>query len=140
MKYQITINQKTYEVEVERGVAQVTAEYEAVAAPVTVAPAIASLATPTAAVAPTSGPASTELKHAPVHAVSGDALTAPMPGTILNVLKKEGDKVAEGEVVCVLEAMKMENEIVAAKAGTIGQVLVSKGSIVKTGDPLVMIH
>ena len=134
MKYQITINQKTYEVEVERGVAQVLAEYET--APAVVTP----IAAPVAAAVSAPPAATTELKHAPVHAVAGEALTAPMPGTILAVLKKEGDKVAEGEAVLILEAMKMENEVVAAKAGTIGQVLVAKGSIVKTGDPLVMIH
>jgi acetyl-CoA/propionyl-CoA carboxylase biotin carboxyl carrier protein len=63
-----------------------------------------------------------------------------MPGTIITILKKVGDKVAEGEVVCILEAMKMENEVVAAISGTVGQVLVTKGSVVKTGDPLVLIH
>lgn len=135
MKYQITINQKTYEVEVERGEAQLLAEYDAAeAAPVGLATAAAPAPSPAAA------PATTELKHAAVHAVAGEALTAPMPGTILSVLKQVGDKVAEGEVVLILEAMKMENEVVAAVSGTISQVLVSKGTVVKTGDPLVMIH
>ncbi|NCA99803.1 MAG: acetyl-CoA carboxylase biotin carboxyl carrier protein subunit [Clostridia bacterium] len=129
MKYQVTINNKTYEVEVERGEANLLATYEAVA-PVAPAPVAAA---PVAA-APTPATAS----H--VQAVAGEALTAPMPGTIINVMKKVGDKVAEGEVVCILEAMKMENEVVAAIAGTVGQVLVAKGSVVKTGDPLVMIH
>jgi len=131
MKYQVTINNKTYEVEVERGEANLLATYDAVApaAPVAVAPAAAP------AVAPASAPATPH-----VQAVAGEALTAPMPGTIINVLKKVGDKVAEGEIVCILEAMKMENEVVAAIAGTVGQVLVTKGSVVKTGDPLVMIH
>ncbi|MDD2458166.1 MAG: acetyl-CoA carboxylase biotin carboxyl carrier protein subunit [Eubacteriales bacterium] len=131
MKYQVTINNKTYEVEVERGEANVLATYDAIApaAPVAVAPAAAPAAAPTSAQA---------APH--VQAVAGEALTAPMPGTIINVLKKVGDKVAEGEIVCILEAMKMENEVVAAIAGTVGQVLVAKGSVVKTGDPLVMIH
>ena len=130
MKYQITINQKVYEVEVEKGEASIIAEYEAAAA-VTVAPAV----TPAPVAAPVA-----EHKPAPVHAVAGEALTAPMPGTILSVVKNVGDKVSEGEVVLILEAMKMENEVVAAVAGTITQVLVGKGSVVKTGDPLVMIH
>jgi biotin carboxyl carrier protein len=132
MKYQVTINQKTYEVEVEQGVAEVTSEYEAIQvaqAPTTAPAAVA------AQIAPAPAPV-----HSAVHAVSGEALTAPMPGTIINVLKKVGDKVAEGEVVVILEAMKMENEVVAAIAGTVNQVLVGKGSVVKTGDPLVMIH
>ncbi len=127
MKYQVTINNKTYEVEVERGEANLLATYEAVAPVAPVAAAAPALAAPVPA-AP----------H--VQAVAGEALTAPMPGTIISVLKKVGDKVAEGEVVCILEAMKMENEVVAAIAGTVGQVLVAKGSVVKTGDPLVMIH
>lgn len=126
MKYQVTINNKTYEVEVERGEANLLATYEAVAP---VAPVAAALA-----------PAAPVAAAPHVQAVAGEALTAPMPGTIITVLKKVGDKVAEGEVVCILEAMKMENEVVAAIAGTVGQVLVAKGSVVKTGDPLVMIH
>lgn len=129
MKYQVTINNKTYEVEVERGEANLLATYEAVAP---VAPVAAAAPTPVAAASAPAAP------H--VQAVAGEALTAPMPGTIISVLKKVGDKVAEGEVVCILEAMKMENEVVAAIAGTVGQVLVAKGSVVKTGDPLVMIH
>lgn len=129
MKYQVTINNKTYEVEVERGEANLLATYEAVAPVASVA---AAAPTPVAAA---SAPAAPN-----VQAVAGEALTAPMPGTIISVLKKVGDKVAEGEVVCILEAMKMENEVVAAIAGTVGQVLVAKGSVVKTGDPLVMIH
>ncbi|MCD8499341.1 MAG: acetyl-CoA carboxylase biotin carboxyl carrier protein subunit [Clostridiales bacterium] len=129
MKYQVTINNKTYEVEVERGEANLLATYEAVAPVASVA---AAAPTPVAAASAPAAP------H--VQAVAGEALTAPMPGTIISVLKKVGDKVAEGEVVCILEAMKMENEVVAAIAGTVGQVLVAKGSVVKTGDPLVMIH
>ncbi len=135
MKFQVTINQKIYEVEVDRGEASLIAEYEAAV----VAAAPAAPAAPAVTAAPIAA-ATTELKHAPVHAVAGEALTAPMPGTILNVLKNVGEKVAEGEVVLILEAMKMENEVVAAVSGTITQVLIGKGSVVKTGDPLVMIH
>lgn len=131
MKYQVTINNKIYEVEVERGTAQVLAEYDAVQVSQPVAPA-ATTATLVTAV-PVSG-------HVPVNVVAGEALTAPMPGTILSVLKKAGDTVAEGDTVLILEAMKMENEVVAAVSGIVSQVLVSKGSVVKTGDPLVMIR
>ncbi len=133
MKYQVTINNKTYEVEVERGEAQLLASYEAVAAPAPVSAAPAAAA-PAAAAPAAAGPT------AHVQVAAGEALTSPMPGTILSVLKKVGDKVTEGEAVCVLEAMKMENEIVAAKSGTITQVLVHKGTVVNTGDTLVMIH
>jgi len=62
-----------------------------------------------------------------------------MPGNILKVNVSNGQAVKEGEVLCVLEAMKMENEIMAPKAGTVAQVLVSKGSTVNTDDTLVVL-
>ena len=66
-------------------------------------------------------------------------MKAPMPGTILKVNVQNGQAVQEGDVLVVLEAMKMENEILAPKAGTVTQVLVSKGSTVDTGAALVVI-
>ena len=62
-----------------------------------------------------------------------------MPGNILKVNVSVGQTVKEGEVLCVLEAMKMENDIMAPKAGSVAQVLVNKGSTVSTGDALVVI-
>ena len=66
-----------------------------------------------------------------------NAVKAPMPGNILKVNVKAGDTVKQGDVLVVLEAMKMENDIQAAQDGTIAAVHVSQGQTVETGDPLV---
>ena len=131
MKYKVTLNGRTYEVEVEAGKAMLLAEYEAV---VPSAPAAAPAAAPVAA--PAAAPAAAA---APVVTGAGEAVNAPMPGNILKVNVANGQAVKEGDVLVVLEAMKMENEIMAPKNGTVTQVLVQKGSTVDTGAPLVVI-
>ena len=70
---------------------------------------------------------------------AGEAVSAPMPGAIVKVLVSQGQAVKAGDVLCVLEAMKMENDITAPKAGTVTQVVATKGASVSTGDPLVII-
>ena len=131
MKYKVTLNGRTYEVEVEAGKAMLLDEYEAIAP----APAAAA---PVAAAAPAAA-APAAASTAPAVTGAGDPVNAPMPGNILKVNVKAGDKVKSGTVLVVLEAMKMENEIMAPKDGTVTQVLVSKGSTVDTGAPLVVI-
>ena len=128
MKYKVTLNGRTYEVEVEAGKAMLLDEYEAIV------PAAAPVAAPVAAPAPPAAPA-----PAAAAPVAGDAVTAPMPGNILKVNVTAGQAVKEGDVLVVLEAMKMENEILAPKACTVKQVLVSKGATVDTGATLVVL-
>ena len=75
---------------------------------------------------------------APKQVVEG-AITAPMTGKILSVKVTKGDQVKAGQVLCILEAMKMENEIAAPKAGTVREVYVSEGSSVSEGEPLFVV-
>ena len=134
MKYKVTLNGRTYEIEVEAGKAMLLDEYEAV---VPSAPAAAPAPVSAAPVA--AAPAAAPAPAAAAAPVAGEAVTAPMPGTILKVNVTAGQAVKEGDLLVVLEAMKMENEIFAPKAGTIAQVLVNKGSSVDTGAALVVI-
>ena len=131
MKYKVTLNNKTYEVEVEAGEAMLVDEYEAYAP---VAPA------PVAAAAPAAAPAAAA-PAAPAGAAlaAGEVIKSPMPGNILKINVSNGQKVNEGDVLLILEAMKMENEVVATKAGTVAQIVVAKGAVVETGAPLVVI-
>ncbi len=123
MKYVVTLNGKQYEVEVEKGNATAVYAGEAAAAPVAAAPAAA--AAPVAAAPVAAAPAG-----------AGEAVPSPMPGAILQVKVTNGQAVKKGDVLFILEAMKMENEIAAPKDGTITSVSVSKGTAVDTGTVL----
>lgn len=123
MKYKVTLNNRVYEVEVELGQAMLVDEYDAIAPS---APAAAPVSVPAAV------PAAAAL-------AAGEVVKSPMPGNILKINVTPGQKVAEGDVLIILEAMKMENEIVATKSGTVAQIAVSKGAVVETGAPLVVI-
>lgn len=130
MIYKVTLNGKIYEVEVEKGEAVIQAEYEAAlpqATPVA--------ATQEAVAAPSAAPAAAPVATAPASA-GANSVTAPMPGTINAVKVTSGQQVKKGDVLFILEAMKMENEIYADKDGKVGQVFVQKGASVSTGSPL----
>ena len=125
MKYRVSLNGKDYEIEVEKGEAQIL---DVTDTPVAAAPAAAPVAAAPVAAAPAAAPA------APAGA--GDPVKAPMPGTIVKVNVSAGQAVKKGEILIVLEAMKMENEIVAPRDGTVTSVTVAKGAAVKTDDVL----
>ena len=128
MKYELKLNGRTYEVEVELADPMLLQEFQSYA------PAPAAPVTPTAEAVPTAPAA------APVVTGDGERVDAPMPGNILKVHVAAGQTVQEGDVLVILEAMKMENEILAPKGGTVTQVLVEKGATIETGAPLVLIR
>ncbi len=127
-KFNIKVNGKTYEVEVEE-LGGTPAVYTAPVAPVA---------------APASAPAAPVQAAPAAPAASGTAgaisVNAPMPGTINAIKVKVGDSVTKGQVLVVLEAMKMENEIMADSDGTVASIAVSQGQTVNTGDVLVTLN
>ena len=148
MKYVATINGKKYEVEVEKLEAYKSLDRNGVAAPAApVLPASAPVQRPAApapapvAAAPAPAPASAAAP-APKAAAPAGATTveAPMPGKILNIKVSAGQAVKFGETVIVMEAMKMETEIVAPADGTVSKILVKAGDSVDTGAALVALN
>jgi len=136
-KFNVTVNGKAYAVEVEEvgsnqgAFTYVPVQAAPAPAPQAVQPAPQAAPAPKAQVAPA--------PKAPSGPVSGNTMTAPMPGTILDIKVSEGQAVKAGDIIVILEAMKMENEIVAPSNGTIVKIYTSKGTIVSTGDSLVTI-
>ncbi len=128
-KFMINVNGKSYEVEVEEVKDGIVAAPASQPAPRAAAPAPAPVAAP--APKPAAAPA------APAAVPAGaSTVTAPMPGTILSINVKAGDAVKKGQVLCILEAMKMENEIMAGGDGTVASVNISQGDSVSTGQVL----
>ena len=119
--YTITVNGKAYAVTVEEGAA----------APVAAVPAAA----PAPEAAPAPAPAA-----APAGAAGSVKVTAPMPGKIVGVKAAVGQAVKKGETVLVLEAMKMENDIVAPQDGTVASINVSTGDAVESGAILATLN
>ena len=124
----VTVNGVSYQVEMENSMPAAPAAAPVQAAPQASAPAPAPQPAVAAAPAPAAKPAG-----------EGKAVTSPLPGVIIEVSVKEGDKVAAGQKVAVLEAMKMENEIQAEKAGVVTKIHVSKGDSVLEGASIVTI-
>ena len=125
-KFKIKVDGQEYQVEME--------EIGAVAPAAPVAPvaAPAAPAAPAVEAAPAAPVASTP--------AGADAMPSPMPGNILRVLVNVGDTVTENQPLMILEAMKMENEIVAAKAGVVAGIHVKEGQVVNPGDALITIN
>ena len=143
MKYNVTLNGKIYEVDVTESDAVVTGITQVpvvTAAPVAAAPVAAApvAATPVAAPA-VEAPAAAPVAAPAAAPADGTQIKAPMPGTIIAVKKNVGDAVKAGETVVVLEAMKMENDIVAPSDGVVKSIVAIKGSTVNTDDVLVVI-
>ncbi len=127
-KYIVTIDGSKFEVEVEEnGVVK----SEKVAAPVAAAPAAAPAPAAPAAPAPAAAPAA-----APA---DGNKVTAPLPGTLLRITAKQGTTVKEGDELCVIEAMKMENPIASPFSGTVVSVAANEGSMLNAGDLILVI-
>lgn len=101
-------------------------------------------AAPVAPVASPAAPAAPAVEAAPAPAAAtpagADAMPSPMPGNILRILVNVGDTVTENQPLMILEAMKMENEIVAAKAGVVAGIHVKEGQVVNPGDALITIN
>ena len=140
--FKVTVENQTYTVQVEE-LSENTSQESVNASTKTNSPA----AQPNpAATSPTAAPAKEpsraeepKVETPKPDTEGGYTLKAPMPGSVLEVKVGEGDNVKDGDVLLVLEAMKMENELTASAAGTVAQIFVKKGDTVNSGDPLIML-
>jgi glutaconyl-CoA/methylmalonyl-CoA decarboxylase subunit gamma len=145
-KFRVTVNGQAYDVVVEEygEAAPMTAPAVSVRPTQYVSAPKAPAAPPVSPAPPSPPPAAAKPAPPPKPVsqpvVGGTAVSAPMPGVILNVLVSAGQAVKAGEVLLILEAMKMENEVTSPATGTVKEVAVSKGSNVNTGDLMVVIE
>ena len=128
--YTITVNGTPYNVTVQEGAG----------APVAAAPVAAPAAAPAPVATPTPAPAAAPAAPAAQGTAGSVKVEAPMPGTILDVKVSVGDSVSSGSVLCILEAMKMENEIVAPQDGTVASINVSKSDSVEAGQVIITLN
>ncbi len=130
-KFNITVNGEVYEVEVE--------ELGNDGAPLPVRSTVAAKPASRAVPKQTKQPTPQPKKTAPAASAGATTIAAPMPGVILDVRVSEGQNVSKNDVILVLEAMKMENEVMAPQDGIIESIAVKKGSNVNAGDIMVTI-
>ena len=123
----VTVNGTKYDVEIEGGKA--TGTKKPAVAPAPAATGLSVTPKPPIASKPVAAPAAT-----------GAKVTCPLPGTVIAINVKEGDTVAAGQTLLVLEAMKMENNIDAERGGVVKQILVAAGATVMEGDVLIVIE
>jgi len=140
MRYVVKVNGKEYDVEVEKlggpyaSLSRSTAYVQGV--PVAVAPVAAPAPAPAPVAAPAPAPKPAPAPAAAPSSSGGVDIVSPMPGKVFKLVAQPGEQVAEGQVVMILEAMKMENEIVAPQAGTVDAILVKEGDLVETDTVL----
>lgn len=140
MRYVVKVNGKEYDVEVEKlggpyaSLSRSTAYVQGV--PVAVAPVAAPAPAPAPVAAPAPAPKPAPAPAAATSSSGGVDIVSPMPGKVFKLVAQPGEQVAEGQVVMILEAMKMENEIVAPQAGTVDAILVKEGDLVETDTVL----
>jgi glutaconyl-CoA/methylmalonyl-CoA decarboxylase subunit gamma len=148
MGYSLSVGGKKFEVEIEQivdGIARVSVNnrlYEVTVA--NIDEVAAGIPPAAAADVPAAKPARSAVSllnpSQAAFAAGDDALSAPIPGLIIEVRVKVGDKVSAGQIVAIMEAMKMENNLIAQKDGVVHEIRVQKGTEVSTGDVIMIIH
>jgi len=136
-KFRINVNGKSYDVEVEEISGSAAGAVAPVASPAPAAPTAPKTAAP-AATEPAPAPAAAAQPAAPV-AAGTEVITAPMPGKVMSFKVSVGQQVKEGDIILILEAMKMENEIFCGTSGTVKEIRANEGAAVNPGDVLVVI-